>query len=74
MNSIYAAVEDLELRDDGDDISYQKIADKHNVERSTLTRRARGQNQLRKEAAIARRLLSLQQADELVDYIESLTV
>jgi hypothetical protein len=73
MDSIHAAVEDLETRDDGDDISYQKIADKHNVERSTLTRRARGQNQPRKEAAIARRLLSPQQADEVVDYIESLT-
>ena len=56
-----------------EDIPWSKIAEKHGVVRSTLTRKWRGETQSREEKAIAQQKLTLQQEEELVTYIEELT-
>jgi hypothetical protein len=56
-----------------DNIPWSKIAEKHGVVRSTLTRKWRGETRSREEEGIARRALTLQQETELVKYIEELT-
>jgi hypothetical protein len=57
----------------GDEIPWSKIAEKHGVVRSTLTRTWRGETRSREEQAIAQQKLTPQQEDELVKYIEQLT-
>ena len=56
-----------------EDIPWSKIAEKHGVVRSTLTRKWRGETQSRKEKATAQQKLTLQQEAELVKYIQGLT-
>jgi hypothetical protein len=56
-----------------DDIPWSKIADKHGVVRSTLTRKWRGETRSREEQAVAQQKLTPQQEAELVKYIEELT-
>jgi transposase-like protein len=56
-----------------DDMPWSKIADKHGVVRSTLTRKWRGETRSREEQAVAQQKLTLQQEAELVKYIEELT-
>lgn len=55
-----------------DDIPWTKIAEKHGVVRSTLTRKWRGQTRSREES-IARQKLNPKKEEELVKYIEDLT-
>ena len=56
-----------------DDIPWSKLAEKHRVVRSTLTRKWRGETRSREEQAVAQQKLTLQQEAELVKYIEELT-
>jgi transposase-like protein len=56
-----------------DDISWSKIAEKHSVVRSTLTRTYRRETRSQEEKAVAQHKLTLQQEAELVKYIEELT-
>jgi len=56
-----------------DEIPWSKIAEKHGVVRSTLTRTWRGETCPRKEKAIAQQKLTLQQEKELVKYIKELS-
>jgi hypothetical protein len=57
----------------GDEIPWSKIAEKHGVVRSTLTRTWRGETRSRKEQAIGQQKLTPEQEEELVKYIEELT-
>jgi hypothetical protein len=54
-------------------IPWSKIAEKHGVVRSTLTRTWRGETRSREEQAIAQQKLTPQQEKELVKYIDELT-
>jgi hypothetical protein len=56
-----------------DEIPWSKIAEKHGVVRSTLTRKWRGETRSREAESIARQKLTPQQEEELVQYIEELT-
>ena len=56
-----------------DNIPWSKIAEKHSVVRSTLTRKWRGETRSRDEQAVAQQKLTPQQEAELVKYIEELT-
>jgi len=56
-----------------DNIPWSKIAEKHGVVRSTLTRKWRGETRSREEQAVAQQKLTPQQEAELVKYIEELT-
>ena len=67
-----AALAECDAVPSGEDIPWQKIADKHGVVRSTLTRKHRGETRSREEADLARCNLSPQQEAELVKYIEEL--
>jgi transposase-like protein len=70
MDDALAAIQSLEP---GESINYTEIAAKHGLVRSTLTRRYNALTQSRKAAASTRRKLSLQQEQELVQYIKKLT-
>ncbi|KAF1933101.1 uncharacterized protein M421DRAFT_53001, partial [Didymella exigua CBS 183.55] len=56
-----------------DAIPWSKIAEKHGIVRSTLTRTWRGETRPHKEKVLAQQKLTLQQEEELVRYIEELT-
>ena len=56
-----------------DDIPWSKIAEKHSVVRSTLTRTYRRETRSQEEKAVAQQKLTPQQEAELVKYIEELT-
>jgi hypothetical protein len=58
----------------GEEILGKHLAEKHAVWQSTLTRRAEGETVSREDKAIARQKPTPQQEDELVTYIEGLTV
>jgi hypothetical protein len=73
MTPIEEALEDLKLLEPGEDFSYTKIAAKHGVVRSTLTRRHQGIHAPRAAKAINQQKLSPQHEKELVQHIESLT-
>jgi len=56
-----------------DEIPWTKIAQKHGVVRSTLTRTWRGETRPHQEKILAQQKLTQQQEEELVKYIEELT-
>ena len=56
-----------------DDFSYQKIADKHGVWRSTLTRQLNRECASKEDQALKQRLMHPRDEAELVKYIKSLT-
>ena len=68
------ALNERRVTDPSKAIPDQHLADKHGVWRSTLTRRAEGETVSREDKAIAQQKLTPQQEDELVTYIEGLTV
>ncbi|KAH5101982.1 hypothetical protein HBH71_224410 [Parastagonospora nodorum] len=73
MDPIQAAIEDIESREPGERFTYTEVAAKHNIDRTTLSRRHRGI-----QAAVGTqppngRKLSLPQESELILYIEKLT-
>jgi hypothetical protein len=56
-----------------DEIPWSRIAQKHGVVRSTLTRTWRGETRPHQEKVLAQQKLTQQQEEELVTYIEELT-
>jgi hypothetical protein len=73
MDPIQEAIEYIESRESGDNVSYRKVAEKFGVNRSTLSRRHQLKTHSNEEEARQRRLLSPQQELELVRYIEKCT-
>ncbi|KAI1513268.1 Tc5 transposase DNA-binding domain containing protein [Pyrenophora tritici-repentis] len=73
MDPIQAAIEDIENLEPGEQFSYTKIAAKHGVVRSTLTRRHQGQTSSERDKNFNQQKLNPQQELELVRYIEKLT-
>jgi hypothetical protein len=70
---IQDAIEDIESLDPCDTFSYREIAVKHNVDRTTLSRRHRGLQASREAKELNQAKLHPQQVQELVDYIKLLT-
>ena len=56
-----------------DDFSYTKLADKHGVTRSTLTRQLNGECASKEDQALSQRLMHPSDEAELVQYIRGLT-
>jgi hypothetical protein len=73
MAPIDDAIADLESPEEGADFTLTQIADRHGVNRSTLSRRWRGLTGPRSDGYAQQQLLNPQQEDELVRYIEDLT-
>ena len=73
MAAIDDALAEADTYTSGDKIPWQKIANKHGVVRSTLTRRHRAETRSREDQAIVQQKLNPQQEEELVKYIEGLT-
>ena len=72
--SLEAALKDAEAADAAGKLVYQEIADKHGIDRSTLSRHHRGVTRTIQEKAIAQQLLTPPEELELVTYIDQLTV
>jgi hypothetical protein len=70
MEETLAAIKSL---GEGEKFTYQEIADRYHVNRSTLSRRHRGVQRSMKEYAVDKQLLSPHQEEELVKYIIGLT-
>jgi predicted regulator of amino acid metabolism with ACT domain len=68
------ALKDADADDAGAELVYQEVADKHSVERSTLSQHHRGVTRTMQEKAIAQQLLTPLEELELVTYIDQLTV
>ena len=73
MDPIQAAIEEIESLEPGEHYSYTAIAAKHNVVRSTLTRRHQGLATTASVKNFNQQNLNPQQELELVRYIEKLT-
>jgi hypothetical protein len=67
------ALAEIDAMESDEDFSYQKLAEKHGCWRSTLTRRHQEETESREAKAISQRLISPQDEEELVQYIEGLT-
>ena len=68
-----AALEACDAAEAAGELSYQKIADKYSLSRSTLSRRHRGVCASRKDGYSSRQKLTPQQEYELCSYIADLT-
>ena len=73
MDLILAAIEYIESRELGEDISYTQVASQYGVNRSTLSRRHRRVTEPRNVKDSKQQKLSPQQELELVQYIVKLT-
>jgi transposase-like protein len=73
MGAMEEAIAALESLSEGKHFTYQEIADKYGVNRSTLSRRYRGVQRSMNEYAVSKQLLSPNQEEELVKYIIRLT-
>ena len=73
MTGIEEALAECDSIPSGDKTPWQRIADKHGVVRSTLTRRHRRETRSREEVSTSQRNLQPEQEAELVKYIEELT-
>jgi alkylated DNA nucleotide flippase Atl1 len=73
MTGIEEALAECDSIPSGDKTPWQRIADKHGVVRSTLTRRHRRETRSREEVSTSQQNLQPQQEAELVKYIEGLT-
>lgn len=73
MAGIDKAIGWLELPDNTGQLSYSKVAEKFEVDRSTLVRRYKGRQAPRSTLLANGRLLNPQQEAELVAYIEELS-
>jgi hypothetical protein len=71
--SVKAAIQELESADPGEELSHRKLAEKHGITRSTLTRQVNGVHASRQDDALNRRLLHPRDEAELVQYIRGLT-
>jgi hypothetical protein len=70
---IQDAIEDIESLDLCKTFSYREIAAKHNVDRTTLSRRHQGLQATREAKELNQAKLHPQQVQELIDYIKFLT-
>jgi hypothetical protein len=70
INDARAEIEDIPS---GDEILWQRIAEKHRVVCSILTRNMMGETRLQEDWTIAQRKLDPEQEEELVKYVISLT-
>jgi transposase len=70
MQPIQEAIEYLESREAGDNFSYREVAKRFGVDRVTLMRRHRGDNEA---YGLRNRSLHPQHETELVRYIDTLT-
>jgi hypothetical protein len=70
MNPIQEAIEYIESREPGDQFSYRKVAEKFNVDRTTLARRHQGKQSTYATKGKRQQLLDPQQEHKLVLYIE----
>jgi AraC-like DNA-binding protein len=73
MNPIDAAIDAIESREPGANLSYREVAKQSGVDRTTLSRRHQGRTQSYAAASQQRQLLSPQQEQELIRYIERST-
>jgi hypothetical protein len=73
MDPIQAAIEEIDLREPGEDFKYTEIAAKYDVERSTPARRHKSLTSSRSTKNLLQRKLSPQQEKELIQYIQRLT-
>jgi transposase-like protein len=73
MTPIDNAIADLELPKEGADFRVTQIADRHGVNRSTLSKRWRGLTGSQSDGYAQQQLLNPKQEDELARYIEDLT-
>jgi hypothetical protein len=73
MGAIEEALAAIESLGEGEKFTYQQIADRYSVDRSTLSRRHRDVQRSMKEYAVTKQLLSPHQEEELVKYIIRLT-
>jgi hypothetical protein len=73
MAPIEDALAAIEAQELGEQIVYQKYADKYNVNRSTLSRRHRRVCKSREDSAADKQVLAPAQELELVEYIETLS-
>jgi hypothetical protein len=73
MALIDNALAAIEARELGEDIVYQKYADKYSVNRSTLSRRHRRVTRSNEDYAASRQALNPTEELELVEYIRRLT-
>ena len=71
--SVKEAVAEARANRHRDDFSYQKVADKHSVWRSTLTRQLNGECASKEDQALKQRLMHPRDEAELVQYIKGLT-
>jgi hypothetical protein len=67
------AIAEADAVDQSQDVSYTKLAEKHGVVRSTLTRQLKGECASKEEQALKQRLLHPRDEAELVKYIRELT-
>ncbi|KAF1994961.1 hypothetical protein P154DRAFT_557001 [Amniculicola lignicola CBS 123094] len=73
MDPIQAAIDDIESLPPGETLSYTKTAAKYSVVQSTLIQRHKGITQPPEVKNSNQQKLTLQQEQELVQYIKSLT-
>lgn len=66
MDSIEAALAEIESLGPGEKVNYSKIARKYGVDRSTLSRHHRGVQGSREDQYENQRILNDQQAKELI--------
>ena len=73
MAPIDDAIEDLKSRDPGEHFTLREVAEKYQVNRSTLGRRWRGVTASREDGYLNQQALNQQQELELIQYITKLT-
>jgi DNA invertase Pin-like site-specific DNA recombinase len=73
MQRIQELIEDINSCEDGASFSYREVADKYNVDRTTLSRHHQGAQVSNEAQGEAQQLLDPQQELELIKYIEKCT-
>jgi hypothetical protein len=73
MAPINNAIEDLKLRDPGEHFTLKEVAEKYQVNCSTLGQRWRGVTASREDGYLNQQALGQQQELELIQYITKLT-
>jgi hypothetical protein len=73
MGLIELAVGAMEAQDEGEQLSYTKIAEEYNVSRHTLARRCKGIQAPVHAKTLNQQRLNPQQEQELIQHIERLT-
>jgi hypothetical protein len=74
MDPMELVVRAMEAQGEGEQLSCTKVAEKYNVSRHTLVRRCKGIQAPVQAKAINQRKLNPQQEEELIRYVEKLTV